>query len=156
VGDFWIDRYEYPNQKDQAPRVSVDFAEAERLCDAQGKRLCGEGEWQRACEGTAHLPFPYGPHYDERACTTGASGPSAAGSRERCASSAGVFDLSGNVAEWTASPVQPGAPQRVVRGGSWQQKGSRVSCAARDYLLPGQGGATWLGFRCCFSLGGRL
>jgi formylglycine-generating enzyme required for sulfatase activity len=59
----------------------------------------------------------------------------------------GVADLSGNVGEWTSSVVAPGSPQRVVRGGSWRSSG--VSCMARDYFLPGAGGAQDIGFRCC-------
>jgi formylglycine-generating enzyme required for sulfatase activity len=61
----------------------------------------------------------------------------------------GVADLNGGVAEWTASAFEPGSPQRVIRGGHWKQRGANVSCGAREYFLPGQGGASYIGFRCC-------
>ena len=60
-----------------------------------------------------------------------------------------MMDLSGNVAEWTASEIRPGAPQMVIRGGAFHQAREAVSCAARDYFLPGLGGAKHIGFRCC-------
>ena len=46
-------------------------------------------------------------------------------------------------------PFTEGAPQKVVRGGSWRDVPANVSCTARDYFLPGQGGARHIGFRCC-------
>jgi formylglycine-generating enzyme required for sulfatase activity len=153
VGDYWIDRYEYPNVAGELPRASVDYAEAARLCTAAGKRLCTEGEWERACEGGRKLAFPYGVSYDAAACVTGRKAAAPIGAAPRCVSEAGVWDLSGNLAEWTASPVQPGAAQRIVRGGSWRQSGGRVGCAERDYVLPGLGGMPWVGFRCCFAVG---
>jgi formylglycine-generating enzyme required for sulfatase activity len=61
----------------------------------------------------------------------------------------GVFDLSGNVAEWTSTAVREGAPQRITRGGSFIQSDAKLACDARDYSLPGLGGAKHLGLRCC-------
>ena len=49
--DFYIDTYEYPNQRGALPTVDVTWGEAESLCAAQGKRLCTEQEWQKACTG---------------------------------------------------------------------------------------------------------
>jgi formylglycine-generating enzyme required for sulfatase activity len=151
VGDFWIDRYEYPNVAGAPPLVRVDWKAAEDLCARAGKRLCSEAEWQRACAGGEARAYPYGAKYRAEICVVGAKTetPQAAGSHPQCTTSAGIADLSGNVAEWTASSVRTGAPQKVVRGGSWQQSGSQVSCQARDYFLPGQGGASHIGFRCC-------
>ena len=48
IGDFYIDRYEYPNRRGSLPRVSVTWTEAQSLCRALGKRLCTEAEWERA------------------------------------------------------------------------------------------------------------
>ena len=84
-----------------------------------------------------------------RCVAKGAKKPAPSGAFGRCATASGVFDLNGNVAEWTASPVREGAPQMVIRGGSFAQADAKLACDARDYLLPGQGGAAHLGFRCC-------
>ena len=53
---FCIDEYEYPNKKGERPRVMFKFHEAQRLCAAEGKRVCTETEWTTACEGPEHKP----------------------------------------------------------------------------------------------------
>ncbi len=149
VGSFWIDRYEWPNRKGALPATRVDWAEAKRSCESARKRLCTEAEWERACAGEGKRGWPYGARFDPGACQTGKRAVAPAGARAGCATAQGVADLSGNVAEWTESEIRPGAPQRVIRGGSHLQARADVSCAARDYFLPGQGGARHIGFRCC-------
>jgi len=65
---FCIDTYEYPNQKGQAPRVGFDFVHAQRLCAAEGKRVCTETDWTMACEGPEYKPYPYGYVRNPRTC----------------------------------------------------------------------------------------
>ena len=152
IGEVYVDRYEYPNRAGSAPVTQVDWADAVKLCEGAGKHLCSEEEWEHACRGSAGAAFPYGPKFEKTRCATKDKKrvrPTASGERAGCKTTEGVFDLSGNVAEWTSSPLREGAPQRVVRGGSFKQAADQVSCQARDYLLPGLGGAAHLGLRCC-------
>ena len=60
IGDFCIDRYEAPNTETGSPLVMYTFDEAESWCQAQGRRLCFDDEWTRACEGASGLSYPYG------------------------------------------------------------------------------------------------
>src|SRR5690349_1560554 len=46
VPAFSIDRLPYPNDPSLPARTGVDRTEAARLCDADGKRLCEELEWE--------------------------------------------------------------------------------------------------------------
>jgi hypothetical protein len=152
VGSVFIDRYEYPNRAGSLPATKVDWPEAVKLCEEAGKHLCSEQEWESACRGESGLAYPWGPKLEKDRCVTKGpkvKGPAAAGSHAKCVGSAGVFDLTGNVAEWTSSPVREGAPQKVTRGGSFVQSDAKLACDARDYTLPGQGGAAHLGLRCC-------
>ncbi len=152
VGAGYVDRYEYPNRAGAVPATKVDWADAVKLCERAGKRLCTEEEWEAACAGSARRPFPYGDALVPGRCLSQrkkVKAPEAAGTRAGCATPEGVADLSGNVAEWTSSPVREGAPQRVIRGGSFGQSDAKLGCGARDYLLPGLGGARHVGFRCC-------
>jgi formylglycine-generating enzyme len=51
-----IDQYEYPNVACEYPVTWVKSDQAQRLCQAQGKRLCDAHEWEGACAGALHTP----------------------------------------------------------------------------------------------------
>ncbi len=153
VAAFCIDLYEYPNQPGSQPRVNVNYFSAQKMCADQGKRLCSEREWERTCKGPGNRRFPYGDDYNANACATqdqgGAPrGISSSGGWSGCRSSFGVYDLSGNVREWTSTPIAPGQASYVVRGGSASQPDWAVRCAVREAALPSTQSHT-LGFRCC-------
>ncbi len=145
VGAFCIDTFEYPNKKGVAPTSSVGFADAKRMCEAQGKRLCSESEWEKSCKGPGGAKWPYGNGFDANTCNTeddigDARSLSPAGRFAKCRSGFGVADLSGNVAEWTSD--------RVIKGGSFASGDYAVRCSAR------KNGASFaksseVGFRCC-------
>jgi formylglycine-generating enzyme required for sulfatase activity len=120
---FCIDRYEYPNMPGVLPVVMVDYFEAERACQVEGKRLCEAEEWTFACEGKGTWPYPYGLVRDPGACHIDRDLPEPdlrsfarprevsveverldqrvpSGSRPGCVSPFGVYDLTGNVDEW--------------------------------------------------------
>lgn len=151
VGAVFIDRFEYPNREGIRPATKVDYDDAVKLCEGVGKHLCSEAEWESACSGPAHSKFPWGDAAPgpKRCVTKGAKGPAPAGSFKNCVGPSGVVDLVGNVAEWTSTPFTEGKPQRVIRGGSYLQSDAKLACDVRDYSLPGQGGSSHLGFRCC-------
>ncbi len=151
AGSAWIDAYEYPNRAGATPVVKVDWKEAAKLCADAKKRLCTEDEWQRACTGAVERAFPYGAKLAAGRCHQKGKlkGAVPAGALAGCVTAEGVHDLSGNVAEWTATAFLEGKPQRVIRGGSFEQSDGKLSCTARDYYLPGLGGAKHIGFRCC-------
>ena len=153
AGAVFIDRYEYPNQRGVLPLTHVDFSAASDLCKGAGKRLCTEEEWEQACSGPRHQRYPFGDGENASACAVQGGlnkGPLKSGSVSTCTSPFGAMDMNGNVAEWTATSLKPGAPQMIVRGGSWESDLAHASCQSRDYFMPGQGGARTIGFRCCY------
>ncbi len=148
VGDVFVDRFEHPNRAGAMPTTKVDWADAVKLCEEAGKHLCSEEEWERACRGADGHDLPWGEKAEKGRCADKGKAPAKTGAFSKCQGKAGVADLIGNVAEWTASLHVEGKPQRVIRGGSFKlSKGA--SCTSRDYRLPGIGGAVDLGLRCC-------
>lgn len=152
TGAYCIDVYEYPNRRGSMPKVGVSFTDAKRLCEARQKRLCSEEEWERACKGPGNARYPYGNTFDADTCNTedslGEDRPLAtAGRFSKCRSGYGVADMSGNAAEWTASPYAGGS-DRAQKGGSFSKPDYAARCSARKNGSPGSRGAD-VGFRCC-------
>ena len=144
---YCIDAYEYPNQSGARPLTSVTSTAAEAACKRDSKRLCSEEEWEKACKGPANHRFPYGDSFDPSSCRA-KGGILASGSATACRSGYGVFDLSGNVAEWTSSRFQAGASDRAVKGGSTESPDYDLRCSGRANRSPSSRSER-LGFRCC-------
>ena len=166
---YCIDRFEYPNKKGEYPVVFVNFHESEDMCKKANKRLCTEDEWTFACEGEDAMPYPYGFDRDKDACVVdkawkpydpNAYGKGkeavaaeldrlwqgvASGAQPKCKSPFGVYDMIGNVDEWTRSAV-PGRPS-ILKGGYWGPVRTRCRPTTRAH---GEAHAFYQqGFRCC-------
>lgn len=155
VPAFCMDEYEFPNIPDSSPRVDVSWAEAKAACARVGKRLCTEPEWEKACKGPRHLRFPYGNSFDPNVCNTEDSfGDDRAlahsGQFAKCRSGYGVADLSGNVAEWTATAYTNNADM-TQKGGAFDRPDYAARCSARKNGAPSDRAPT-VGFRCCADL----
>jgi formylglycine-generating enzyme len=169
---YCIDLHEWPNRVGEKPRVFVDWNEAKALCSSVGKRLCRRSEWILACEGPKRLPYPWGfvrqpspcnidravveadvnalsdPNtHDEEFARLWQADP--IGSHPNCMSSYGVYDLTGNVDEWTDNQADDPGTDRVstLNGGYWGPV--RNTCR----LTTSSHGPTFsfyqVGFRCC-------
>lgn len=153
IKSFCIDIYEYPNKKGERPLVRVNWHEAKEMCEKEGKRLCREEEWERACKGNRNLRYPYGNEWDGKLCVTEDSQGRDrniyfSGVAVKCQSDFGVFDMSGNVAEWVDDAFEKGSEDKVVKGGSFKRPDYAVRCASRKNMSPGQRNEE-TGFRCC-------
>ncbi len=153
VASFCIDEYEYPNQPGVLPIVNVSWDDAQRACASEGKRLCTEEEWEKACKGPGNARFPYGNDFDANLCNSkDAQGqdrsPAEAGRFPQCRSAYQVADLSGNVGEWTSSDFGDGPSKKVQKGGSYDRSVNAVRCAARMSGVSTERKPS-VGFRCC-------
>jgi serine/threonine protein kinase len=150
---FCIDLFEYPNKPGQLPKLAAAFSEADASCKREGKRLCSEDEWEKSCRGPQNLRFPYGPNFDADLCNTQDKNTNprkvtVVGIFGGCKSGYGVFDLSGNAAEWTASSFEGGGADKAVKGGSATRPGFDDRCSSRRRVAPGAHDVN-VGFRCC-------
>ena len=155
VNGFCMDQYEWPNQKGVLPKNQVSFLEAQATCESEGKRLCSEYEWEKVCKGPKQSMYPYGNRYYANTCNTrllsGKSGElKTSGQFEACTNDFKVFDLSGNLAEWTTGKLESSQKDRIVRGGSYRSSSWAARCTQRRNQMPQYKNAS-LGFRCCSS-----
>jgi len=161
IDDFYIDIYEYPNQRGALPKVDITYGEAEKLCAAQHKRLCNEKEWQRAATGPENYPYSYGETFESARCNTprqengiwiGGADLVPSGSFAQCHNSYGLYDMIGNVWEWTSSWYSPDSQWRIVRGGSYFHSANMSRTDARyGRYLDREYRLDLVGFRCCRS-----
>ena len=161
------------------PMNCVSFDDASAYCRWAGKRLPTEEQWEYAARGTDGRAYPWGHEGPTprrlNACDEGCAraarraadtiaprlggddhweATSPVGAFPDGVSPFGLFDMSGNVAEWVDAPFcnygqsACGSSARVVRGGSWMTDApTAVRTTARAKASP-ESRLTDVGFRC--------
>jgi formylglycine-generating enzyme required for sulfatase activity len=172
--------------RERHPINCVSFRQASTYCAANGGRLPTEGEWELAARGSEGRRFPWGDAAPSptrlNACGSeckswyrdahldsvfdgvmyegddGFAGTAPVGSFPAGATNDGIYDLLGNVAEWTSTAVDFGEAQReaktpstyVVRGGSFSSGVDTESAPALRFYLNAEARGRGVGFRCVY------
>ncbi len=151
IGEFRCFRpYHEPGLPDDWPVAMVTWEDAMAYCTwlGDGVRLPTETEWEYAARAGTTSPYPWGDFIDPTLANylyTEEGRKTGPGHRTPVASYPpnpwGIYDLCGNVCEWTADPWRPGydAPgdpaRRVLRGGAWDYLPRLLRVSWRDALL---------------------
>ena len=143
-----VDAYEYPNQPDATPKDMVSQEEAARICKNEGKHLCTIEEWQAACRGKDGFKFSYGNGYKQSKCNTNTKAAKRSGRKAQCRSWYGMYDMNGNLWEWTASTSKQHPDKFLVAGGAWNTN-NESSCSVSKFSFYPQNQYPSVGFRCC-------
>ncbi len=156
---YWNDRkWNCPN----SPVVGVSWYEAYaftrwltiELKDGYEYRLPDENEWEAVAAGAEGRKYPWGDKWDKNRCNSreidiGKTSPVGIfidGKTPEC-----VFDMSGNVLEWTDSCSDEDKKYKALRGGSWIYSGVSCRCADR-YGGDPSFRYDFVGFRCARTL----
>ncbi|MGM0462696.1 MAG: formylglycine-generating enzyme family protein, partial [Fibrobacterota bacterium] len=144
---FCIDHYEWPNKEGVYPVSSISLSRARDSCFSVGKRLPTSSEWEAACEGPYEWKYPYGDSYEPYACNVSRDQYSRSGMFSGCRGWYKVYDMAGNLAEWTDTPSDESPGFYIVRGGFWES-GSRAGCRVKRHSYYPQNPHNPVGFRC--------
>ncbi len=135
--------------------AAVMYAAWAGECLGRPCRLPSEFEWECAARGISRREYPYGQEFDPQKANTMEAGigrTTPVDQYPRGVSEFGVFDMAGNVEEWTTSLYTPygggtfveddlsrllGKRYRILRGGSFALGGDLTRCARRHGPHPG-------------------
>lgn len=162
--------------RNAVPQGYISGFQAEQACKEAGKRLCTDTEWLRACQGSQKRVYPYGSSRRPGVCNDARAlhpaieyfGTSASwvfskiqnpclnqlrnslartGVRSGCVTQEGIFDMMGNLHEWTANG------SGVFRGGYYVDTyRNGPGCLYRTTAHNRQHWDYSTGFRCCADL----
>jgi len=146
-----------PSDKLDNPVVLVSAGDGAAYCEWRGKfdhnktyNLPTENQWEKAARGTDGRYFPWGDSWDNRRAniwSSGVHGTTPVDRYKTGVSPYGVFDMAGNIFEWTVTPSEHDPARNILKSCSWDDMPGFCRGAARHSRLK-KSRHILIGFRC--------
>ncbi len=145
----------YPSGEDLFPVVGISRSDAQDYCKHIGKRLPTEEEWEWAARTEQGLFYPWGNDFNRSYAHLRGEYPVQIKSYERDKNPLGIYDLAGNVKEWTISQIEDEKGKTVyyiAKGGSFSAttnpENGRLTRKELIRIFDENVGYNFIGFRC--------
>jgi formylglycine-generating enzyme required for sulfatase activity len=132
---------------DDLPKADVNWFDAAKFCEAHGARLPTEVEFEAALRGGTRTVYPCG---DDTSCLPDIAWPNPFGSEPHPVATRrpnpwGLYDLSGNVVEWTADCYAKDAWNRLAPDRVATDPGISKTTTCEERVFRGSGfwGEPW-------------
>ncbi len=135
------------------PINCITYLQAEQYCQWKGKRLPTSIEWEKSARGVESIVYPWGDsglncrfaNIFENSKGCGTNSTSKVGSKELGASIYQIYDLIGNVWEWTSTSKES---YKIIKGGGWSIHYSKMFSISFNGTSLENIASPSLGFRC--------
>ncbi|PIE31624.1 hypothetical protein CSA56_17770 [candidate division KSB3 bacterium] len=143
----------YPLGTSKHPVTFISWDDAQAYATWVGKRLPTAEEWEVASRGPHGQTYPWGEAFDMQKINiySAQGGPDPVGSNMDDVSKYKIYDLGGNVMEWTLTHYEGDKNFFILKGGSWagkpfEARGANNTPGEAVYQL------SHIGFRCAKSV----
>lgn len=158
---FFTDNKNNPVEQISWDDVQIFIRQLNTLAPGLNAQLPTEAQWEYACRAGTTTPFSFGENITPDLANYDGNAPYVGGKKEGCrektiavkslpANPWGLYEMHGNVWEWCADwyddhPATPATTDpagsetgssRVLRGGSWSNRGWRLRSANRGWYAP--------------------